>query len=106
MIHERYLSSRIQTLKARVSLLEPVLSQKKEELLEVRSQLKLILKYGPISEFSSGKTATLDARKRELRSDIGRLKKEIREAKTEVRIYEKETDPNVDDGPYVPDERL
>lgn len=102
MIHERYLQSRIQTLKARVSLLEPVLSQKKEELLEVRSELKFALKYSiPVPN-----PTTLDARKRQLRSEIGQLKKEIRGAKTEIRIYEKETDPNVDDGPYVPDERL
>lgn len=102
MSQERYQKVRIQTLKARVSLLEPVLSQKKEELLEVRSQLKFALKYST----PSPKPTTLDARKRQLRSEIGRLKKEIREAKTEIRIYEKETDPNVDDGPYVPDERL
>lgn len=102
MSHERYQKVRIQTLKARVVTLEPVLSQKREELLEVRSQLKFVLKYG----VPSPKTLTLDARKKQLRSEIGRLKKEIREAKTEIRIYEKETDPNVDDGPYVPDERL
>lgn len=102
MSQERYPSDRIQTLKARVVSLEPVLSKKQEELLEVRSQLKFVLKYG----IPSPKAITLDARKKQLRSEIGRLKKEIREAKTEIRIYEKETDPNVDDGPYVPDERL
>lgn len=102
MSQERYQKVRIQTLKARVSLLEPVLSQKRAELQEVRSQLKFALKYGS----HLPKPSMLDARKKQLRSEIGRLKKEIREAKTEIRIYEKETDPNVDDGPYVPDERL
>lgn len=102
MSQERYPKDRIQTLKARVASLEPVLSKKKEELLEVRSELKFALKYSiPVP-----KPTTLDARKRQLRVEIGQLKKEIREAKTEIRIYEKETDPNVDDGPYVPDERL
>lgn len=102
MYQERYPSNRIQTLKARVATLEPILSKKQEELQEVRSQLKFALKYST----PSPKPSTLDARKRQLRSEIGSLKKEIRHAKTEIRIYEKDTDPNVDDGPYVSDERL
>ena len=103
MSQERYPSDRIQTLKARVASLEPVLSKKQETLQSTRSQLKLILMYTAPSPETISYLSDL---KGQLRSEIGRLKKEIREAKTEIRIYEKETDPNVDDGPYVPDERL
>lgn len=102
-MQERYPKDRIQTLKARVASLEPVLSQKQGELKGVRSMLRLALMYTTPSPET---IPHLSDRKGQLRSEIGSLKKEIREAKTEIRIYEKETDPNVDDGPYVPDERL